>query len=264
MAGLHSSGLHVTPIVWIGWALGVLACSSEPGVIPCDSTLDCPPASVCDRARGECVECVMDADCLGAAERCVGSMCVVRTTCTTSRQCPGQVCDLAREICVDCAADIDCSDGLVCADDGTCAEPTVGCLPSTRLCASQTEFVVCDSEGRFSDAQACLTGQTCVDGTCADRSCAPACGADEVCVDATCVPLECAPSCTADEVCDAGVCRCGEGPRCSTGFECEGGRCEPTACEPSCPVGEECVGGDCGCGEGPRVRLTRRAWRENA
>ena len=93
-AGLHCRGNECKPVA-----------------AACATSLQCMPDKVCDTARGLCVQCASDADCIAIpGQTCVANTCVSATpTCQTSLDCNSQVCDPTSKKCVDCIADGDCN-----------------------------------------------------------------------------------------------------------------------------------------------------------
>jgi MYXO-CTERM domain-containing protein len=91
----------------------------------------------------------------------------------------------------------------------------------------------------------CLTGQTCMRGSCYDCNNSPllACKADEQCVNRQCVKDKCAGvKCNGDQYCSAGKCltlQCN--PACGANQICIQGQCQPFNCDlVSCQSYEYC------------------------
>lgn len=233
--------------------------SGDAGSAACKSSKDCAASGqVCDRSRlpaGRCVDCVANADCLSAGQRCLQNVCVAETACQSDKQCPASaVCNKAEGVCVACNADTDCAKGQVCVD--------TQCLPKPPPCSSAAD---CEAAGLKCD----LGSGTCV-----------ACTGDAHCqADAFCAQGQCVA-----DVCVAGTGSC-SGPfklarcadngggvvhtTCAPGKGCLAGSCQPQVCVPgqklcqdgavqlcgpsgvdmstvqTCAAGAECVQGTC-------------------
>jgi hypothetical protein len=183
----------------------------------CMSSRQCP-GQVCDTARGACVDCVTDPDCLNNG-RCDQGSCVAPTrACTSSRQCSdlGLVCDTARMVCVECVGDNDCMAAApLCGAGGRCVARV--CMPGAAQCSGAGVREVCDGRGAGFVAQPCPAGQACQAGACVAPMgvCTP--GARR------CDPAR--PQQT--QSCDGGGTRWVDGPVCDTtmGMVCTDGAC---------------------------------------
>lgn len=175
--------------------LVLLGCGNIPVVFPasrdagsraCSETLPCEAPFVCDTARGECVECLADAQCSGAlpacdlaSRRCVacrGNLgCAPPLVCSAaapvcvqpcqegqSNACPGFGGGCRLGVCASCVDDDDCGpsrrcDGTVgrcvgCLVDEHCSGATPRCEPATGLCRA------CVVNADCGDTQSCFQG----------------------------------------------------------------------------------------------------------
>ena len=142
-----------------------------------------------------------------------------------------------------CAA---CSDGLACAGGADCASTScvsgickplpcggVVCGPNESCPTSGT--CACGPTQKVGGA-ACTTGQTCCAAGCFDLMTSAAhCGS-------------CTNACLSGETCVGGTCKCGSNPRCPAGTECNSNRCKCKDCNGCCVGGanggnDQCVTG---------------------
>jgi hypothetical protein len=100
--------------------LGTSACDGTGDIAVwdlCKDDMDCPVIMRCDKATGQCVDCLEDEDCPQGL-RCVEKECVAigepseSEPESTEQQPPSAECD----------TDHDCQEGLHCCDDRTCQE----------------------------------------------------------------------------------------------------------------------------------------------
>jgi hypothetical protein len=149
-------------------ALTPLFCHPQTGncSLPCDPNAPaeqagCPLAERCDTRMALCVDCVLNADCVGSAPVCDGrtGTCV---ECVLNSDCPAErpACDGASSECVECNSTVDCSvTGQVCLlveqrcvqcrNDGDCSgfDDDIRCLPGEQIC------VECISDDDCSDPE---------------------------------------------------------------------------------------------------------------
>ena len=182
----------------------------------CRSDRECTPLGlVCDRTAMRCVDCVMQADCLGAGQLCLGNRCVTVTHCTSSRMCPGQVCSTTLGYCVDCLADADCAAGTYCRSDNTCGAQV--CSPNASHCVDGTHANVCDARGTSAADVACPAGQSCRGTACQAWVCTPG--------EASCQDSSTRRVCNADGGGFAST-------ACAAGSSCTAGMCRVQVCTP--------------------------------
>lgn len=212
--------------------------------------------------------------------------CLVNSDCTNPLVCAFEACH------AECESSRDCDDGARCV---AAARPYKVCqLEAERACERTSdcpEGLVCGIDGECRDKclsdVACVQGQLCVSGTCADTDelddagqLVPALGASLGEEGSTCVYVSdcsesllcrsqaCLPECKADKDCGAArkceQTRCvddGSHPAsCSYASDCEtarGERCLGGSClcmcveDRDCPAGEQCDG--CGCEPKPEA-----------
>lgn len=244
--------------------------------VGCDTTLDCPAHTFCDRASGNCLESDL---------------------CTEDVQCPfGEICDRVRFQCVPGCRDVgDCRMGDVCR------------CPAGQSCSVGT----CE-QGPCDDDSFCRFGERCLEQPDGEKWCekderGPYC---EGCQTLPGVPSRCpgddpnfclldrkvehrttycGVDCAQGQPCPWGYeCRnilvltqaqcqtdadcTGKGPACSTDADCPGARCDQAAgrCAGTCSYNEDSKSGYCTCSadsECPqdtcsvtdfRCRITRR------
>ena len=125
-----------------------LGCTNPP--------VSCPQGEQCDPGTGQCMQCLVDADC----DDGVG--------------CTVDSCDAGTGACVNTPEDAVCGDGILCTDDICdqalgCTNAPVSCPqgeqcdPGTGQCVTSSECIVdadCD-DGLF-----CNGDETCVAGNC--------------------------------------------------------------------------------------------------
>lgn len=214
----------------------------------CRAEADCAGGLHCDRAAGQCQQCLDDDQCAAGSQVCFRGACVAREACATSRTCPGRVCDAALGHCVDCARDVDCTGGRVCRASSCVAAPRA--CTSSAACASLGQ--VCNvARGECVDCATdtdCPSGQYCGAAHCLLRGCPPSAAE---CVDASRV-----------RICDARGTRWVEAA-CPSTATCTSGACLERVCAPgavSCAdaytrrtcntTGTAQVDARCGAGEG--------------
>ncbi|MBL8601169.1 MAG: hypothetical protein JNK72_04540 [Myxococcales bacterium] len=235
--------------------------SSNDGGTACRSDRECSSqGQVCDTMAGQCVQCVLQADCT-MNQRCVANRCVDNRACTSSTQCPGQVCDRERGFCVDCVGDNDCPVGQVCGAQRTCVVATPTCTPGAATCLDATTRQVCNTDGRTYATQVCPSpagsAGFCSAGACAIRCNAGFADCNRNVADGCEVNLSndrnhcnaCGSACASGTVCTAGRCE----SVCSTGQTNCNGVCvnlltDPQrcgSCSTVCLGGQSCVNGTC-------------------
>ena len=143
--------------------------------------------------------------------------------CEFSAACPGK-CAARKAAGESCTADDDCTNGLMCADDGTCTKP-VG------LGAACGQGVAPDCEPRY----ACLGGDatTQTAGTCTDPATVLSGKEGDTC------------DIQATDLCDAGLTCAATSAGPPAGVECvakvaSGATCKHFAFPDQCPAGEYC------------------------
>ena len=239
------------------------------GLTSCTSSRQCP-GQVCNLARGVCVDCNVEGDC-PMTQTCRDNLCVDRPRpCTTSRQCSdlALVCDTTQGFCVECIADTDCLAGMqYCAAGGRCVPRE--CLQTDVRCVSGVREV-CNARGTGFTPMPCGSNQSCVDGACVDRVCAPgarrcvmgdpsrietcnaeglafsesACPMGQSCSGGTCVPYRCTPLSTrcagptSVQTCDRAGLAFGATEACPAGQGCNAAAqaCRVFACNPGSAV----------------------------
>lgn len=276
-----------------------------------DATLDCAPFS-CTQAGACLAACDGDEDC-APSSRCVGGTCAGTTpnggACDAASSCgsghcvAGVCCDEAcDEACVSClsenkadgsrdgicgparastpcgATSCDATSGevqgLLCADDGSCAARTFNCVPylcdasgvacRTR-CANDDDCAagfVCDEEkchGVLPLGATCLldeqcTSGSCTDGVCCDARCRGSCERCDTPDDlGACVPVPAGEqrlgSSCAPYLCDgrSGACAdtCEDDDDCAAGLPCVRGACQTLELGHACSEDGECASEHC-------------------
>lgn len=108
----------------------------------CNEDADCDRVvgrETCDRLRGICVECLIDAEC-GDGMRCIQRQCQEEQSCENSLDCSlAAVCDDDTGMCVECVAGSDCDPGSLCADahcEPRC-DSDKDCTPIGMLCDAE-------------------------------------------------------------------------------------------------------------------------------
>lgn len=256
-------------------------CSDEGQCVAfsCESSKDCPGSLVCAKEIGECVACVVDADC-GEEEVCGTDFeCHEQIPCESDKECKddGMVCDMDAGECVECLETTDCDDEEYCKEQYCVPDE---CVAGESHC-EESQVVACAEDGSGWDApQVCGAEQYCEEAACHDYVCTPGtsycdenvakvcdpkgsgvaneldCGASgKFCANGACV--DCEPLCDGKE-CGADGCggSCGE---CAAGFDCLDHLCvdaTPNECEPG-----ESEQGSCGtCGITMRVCGDEGMW----
>ncbi len=183
----------------------------------CVSNADCAAVgggtAACDTDTGQCVECVVDAEC--GTGRCVDSRCVA---CEGDGDCADGVC--VAGACVECRDGGDCAAGAPVCEAGQCVE-----------CAG-------DGDGTTETLPVCNLGtNACVE--CVDESdCGDALPVCDVST-ATCIQCDGDAACPVDApICDDGSCRaCAESAECtdpSLGVCDDRGQCVECAADGDC------------------------------
>lgn len=208
---------------------------------PCANSLDCSVGQICNRDRGVCVECVIDADC-ASAELCLSNRC--RPECESDNTCTplGMLCNRTVGHCADCAVDEDCAPSEVCGN-GVCTDPNE-CVPTTCVAEGANCGSVLDGCGDALDCGTCTGPKTCggagIPNVCGDNSCTPT----------TCVAE--GKNCGVIEDGCSGMLNCGT---CGGSQTCGGAsvanvcgspNCTPTTCQAE---GKNCGVLSDGCGE---------------
>ncbi|MBN2695654.1 hypothetical protein JXR93_13415 [bacterium] len=174
---------------------------------PCSSS---HPTGLCPNGQ-TCVSGV----CIDDTDRCSTSN--PNGTCPSSYACIDGLCQL--QPCSEDSPEGSCSDGEYCSREYTGGEYIVVCKP-----------LDCSAEN---PTGACPSGQVCIDGTCAQDSCAGTCGPREVCEFGQCNPDPF--YCSADS------------PRgwCPNGQSCIDGNCKTPEISPcdniQCDTGKQCL-----------------------
>lgn len=236
-----------------------------PGALPTEAPSGLEVDSTCGEDAGPCAECVADADCEAAGQRCVDYVCV---GCVDNGECTAVDAPRCAGVqgCTGCLTDADCShvalDGVaqrICGSDGRCVECTesrlgcatpayahgvvecvagacaYGCSADYRYCASGPECR--DSSVECCDAVDCTAGAEHQEASCDGGVCSYQCAAGYLeCEEGQgCVAAECCKNtdCVSDEEgvagkCTAGVCV----------FDCAFNYIR-------CPGASACVPGDC-------------------
>jgi hypothetical protein len=197
----------------------------------CVNSRDCAQGTVCDRDKGECVECLTNADCsVGVAsaggviqgkEACVAAHCV--PVCASDKDCldRNQLCHHEKGYCADCVEQEDCPSVYYCSQD-LCRLDV--CKAGSSKCMSASARGVCNAIGSDYDVAACAVSTTC----------------SEVGGVAGCQPWICTPG-TKD--CDAagqrvrecaldGLSYASEVDCAADGQLCHLAQCRPKVCEP--------------------------------
>ena len=220
----------------------LVAACSDPDIISCDSSTDCPDLyPICRAEFSACDNCATNADCQTAGlgnfcnpdtNACAQVLCVADTDCPqpntpvcnpADNTCVGcvddmncdqpgaRVCDMAINICVGCVDDMNCDQpgARVCdMADNTC----VGCVDSDDcsslfpICTDANLCVECLDNNQCTAPEVCNTDDNaCVE--CLDNN---QCTAPEVCNtdDNACVECLDNNQCTAPKVCNTDDNRC--------------------------------------------------------
>ena len=214
---------------------------------PCLTSDDCD-SGWCDKTKGGCVDCFLEAHCKDD-EVCFEGVCEPKQSCEGGTPCASGVCKSNLQ-CGDCQIDTDCSDGLVCEN--------YVCGPKDKPCTSDEE---CQDNGQICGGS----------GSCVDCNNDTQCGDGEYCNDGTCYPTPCNPgeaACLGNAI---QICRAdGTGYYllpCEGDLSCLNGQCLETQCTPGeveclqhqvkectasgqivikkCPPNQECISGAC-------------------
>ncbi|MBM4344266.1 MAG: hypothetical protein FJ100_12930 [Deltaproteobacteria bacterium] len=193
---------------------------------PCQSDKQCQAqGQVCDVLSGECVPCLVAADCPKGLV-CKGHVCLPPAQpCASTKECPtGLVCDKAAGQCALCATGADCPPAQGCLD-GVCV-PKI-CAPGAGKCQDAEVHIVCNAGGTAYTSVPCGPAALCVEGTCKPLVCQAnkqSCVGQQV--------MQCNATGTAQSL----VKDCS-----STGLICNAGQCEPA---------KVCAAGSATCKEG--------------
>lgn len=233
-------------------------CSNDVCVPGCSAQNPvCPSGLTCDTTRGQCVECLNNAQCPNAPLTVCNPATQTCVQCAGNSDCraPNPICDPASNTCVGCVANADCPNNGVCnmnrcvqcLSDAQCGGNTPRCNTATNTC------VTC-LPGATDN---CPTGQYCRP----DFRCEQGCKTGTDCPSGVCLPNHSCQSCTSDQQCAAGnVCQngtcvgaCNAGSPCGNGQTCCNGRCENLqttanncgACGVTCSATEACCAGSC-------------------
>jgi hypothetical protein len=150
-----------------------------PGSRACSAQNPCAAPLVCE-ASGECVECIIDANCSGATPACDAATkrcvtCKASLGCTLpyvcspsapvcvlpcvmdSSECPGFIDGCRANVCSTCNEDDDCGPALfcdvphgrcvACLTDANCSAPTPKCHQATGTCGECVKNTDCGSGG---------------------------------------------------------------------------------------------------------------------
>jgi hypothetical protein len=216
---------------------------------PCLKSDDCP-AGWCDKLKGGCVDCFLNAHCIDG-EVCFEGKCTSEAECDTDAECADGVCENGS--CIECREDGDCPSGWQCLE--------YNCRPPGKPCAS---------DGECADIGASCDGATGLCEDCGDDS---DCDFSEYCKEGVCAPDPCVASSATCDATSASVLVCksdGSGSYlvpCDAGETCIGGSCTTLQCEPgkkecvkgqilectedgqliqkACPPSQECEAGAC-------------------
>ncbi len=179
---------------------------------PCQGDKQCQgQGQVCDVLSGECVPCLVAADCAKGMV-CKGHVCLPPAQpCASTKECPtGLVCDKAAGQCALCASGADCATNQGCLD-GVCV-PKI-CAPGSGKCQDADVRIVCNAGGTAYGSQPCGPAALCSDGACKPVVCA---AGKLACVGAQVM------QCNANGTAQSLVKDCS-----STGLVCNAGQCEP-------------------------------------
>jgi len=191
--------------------------------------VSCQPSEGC--AAGECYPLACGADPCGDGEVCAGGVCLPRL-------CVGVACE-AWQRCElgTCCPRETCSEALQCAQRD-CTWGTFRCLYDASLPRTRVDHGALGC----TDADACTTGDTCIDGEC--QGAALDCDDDNPCTRDGCDPATGQCQNLADD-----EAACSDGDGCTTGDHCEGGHCVSTGGS-SCDDGNPCTDDGCIAGTG--------------
>ncbi len=179
---------------------------------PCQGDKQCQAqGQVCDVLSGECVPCLVAADC-GKGMVCKGHVCLQPAQpCASTKECPnGLVCDKAAGQCALCASGADCAASQGCLD-GVCV-PKI-CAPGSGKCQDAQVHIACNAGGTAYTSQPCGPAALCAEGACKPVVCAAG--------KLGCVGQQ-LMQCNANGTAQSLVKDCS-----STGLLCNAGQCEP-------------------------------------
>jgi hypothetical protein len=180
----------------------------------CVNSLDCGSDQVCNRDTGECVQCLVDADCkAGMGLSCIANKCQVPAQgCKSTTDCAGMaaapVCDLPTGRCIRCLSATDCPMNNDCTSEAcvpytTCMN-SLGC-PQGQVCdTSRMRCVQCVGDND------CATTQRCALSVCRLK-----CTSDNMCTSmgmlcdishGYCVGCLTANDCKPEQYCSNGTC----------------------------------------------------------
>jgi hypothetical protein len=180
----------------------------------CVNSLDCGSDQVCNRDTGQCVQCLVDADCkAGMGLSCIANKCQVPTQgCKSTTDCAGMastpVCDLPTGRCIRCLSATDCPMNNDCTSEAcvpytTCMN-SLGC-PQGQVCdTSRMRCVQCVGDND------CATTQRCALSVCRLK-----CTSDNMCTSmgmlcdishGYCVGCLTANDCKPEQYCSNGTC----------------------------------------------------------
>ncbi len=208
--------------------------ASDP-ITTCQNSLDCVDAAldsmVCDADRGQCVECVADADC---DSDLVCSQNVCRAPCDSNFDCTplNPVCDLESGRCEQSGSRVDAGGVDAGRVDGGGVD--AGGVDAGGTDAGGVGPIEDGAEGYPCDRNSdCASGLRCGVDICVDGSLGDQCSSGLDC--------DAAGGCF-DNLCTSGV----EGDSCDNGFDCADGlRCGVDLCVDGSP-GDQCSSGlDC-------------------
>lgn len=194
--------------------------TSGTGGGPCSTSLDCAaPTPICDQLPGECVECLLEADCANG-ERCRDRVCEETRSCMNSLDCAGlgdrTICHPTSKTCEECAIAADCTGDADCV-----ASQCVAYTPCANSLDCASLGWVCDT-----GAGRCVECKTTLD-----------CSGSATCVDNVCETLV---PCTSDnqctqlgKLCDLGLGYCVQclgDSECPAAYHCTAGKCAVDVC----------------------------------
>ncbi len=193
----------------------------------CAASAECtPPLSVCDEAKGYCVDCVGDGDC-GNNRACSDGMCAFY--CREDSACSAEeFCVFETGACAvrECESSLECSGGYRC-DRFVCVPiDEIICEPDEVTCSGDFGAIeTCNGDGTGVESAPCETGMRCVDS-----------GAGVACATVVCTPNEvgCEGGLSIFACDSSGTVKTVTG--CEMGQYCNAGVCEDQVCEPSSVV----------------------------
>lgn len=136
----------------------------------CVNSRDCADGTVCDRDKGECVECLTNGDCsagvaseagvIEGKEVCVAAHCV--PVCASDKDCldRNQLCHHEKGYCADCVEQEDCPSVYYCSED-LCRLDV--CKAGSSKCMGGSTYGTCNSTGSGYDIATCGVSTTCSD-----------------------------------------------------------------------------------------------------